>query len=205
MPTVKQRKKRMPRDAGRSMLEMLATVAIIIILLGMVITTFVRILPTMRADSAMQEMMAQLRQAREISIDQRRYVTVTFQNTNEMVSYRYDHPGVDNGTTQLSDYVLPYGATFGVVSGVGNTPDAFGGTGTGVNFCAGLPCTITFQSDGTVLTSCTFTTGNCTSGTYTNGTVFINISAVSNTARAVTVLSATGRLRGYRYTGTTWF
>jgi type II secretory pathway pseudopilin PulG len=180
-------------------------VAIIIIITGMASVAFISVLPSMRANGAMQLMQSQLRQARETSIDQRRYVTVTFQGTNEMVTTEYSNPGVNNNTTQLSDFLLPYGMIYTVFTGVPNTPDSFGNTSSAVNFCSTLPCTITFQSDGTVLLNCSFSNGNCTGGTYTNGTVFMGISGQTYTARAVTILATTGRIRAYQYTGTAWY
>jgi len=205
MRTRLKKNRQAPQDAGFSFLEVLATVAIIGVVLGMVLVAFIRVLPGIRANGGLQLLQAQLLQAREISVDQRRYVTVTFQGTNELVTNEYKSPGVNNNATQLSDFFLPYAMIYTVISGVPNTPDSFGGTSSAVNFCGSLPCTITFQSDGTVLYNCTFTNGNCTGGSYTNGTIFIGMAGQALTARAVTILAATGRLRGYRYTGTVWY
>jgi len=181
---------------GFSLIELLTTLAIIGIICGMSYMAFANILPGLRADSAMQVLMIQLRQAREASVDQRRNVTVTFQGTAELVTVRQNLP---NGTTTLSDYILPYGMVFNVFGGVPDVPAPDNnGNGQSVNFpnCAGLPCTITFQSDGSVVD------GN---GNPINGTVFIGKNGGQNsTARAVALLGSTGKMKGYRYNGAVW-
>jgi hypothetical protein len=52
-----------------------------------------------------------------------------------------------------------------------------------------------FTTDGTLIDS---------NGSPVNGTVFLSIANVPKSARAVTVLGATGRVRGYRWTGLAW-
>jgi type IV fimbrial biogenesis protein FimU len=178
---------------GYSLVEMLVTISIIGILSAIAYLAFMNVMPTMHADSALQLLQGQLRQARETSVDQRRDIQVTFNGTSEIVTMLVN---LDSTTTQLSDYFLPYQMTYTVLPGVGDTPDGFG-NGSAVSFnCPSMPCTITFQSDGSVLDS----TGN-----YVNGTVFIGILGQTQTARAVTVLGATGRIKGYHYNGTSWF
>jgi hypothetical protein len=53
-----------------------------------------------------------------------------------------------------------------------------------------------FQSDGT------FTDGN---GNPINGTVFLMAPGTANSARAVTVLGNTGRIRAFKANGAGWF
>lgn len=213
-------------DHGFSMVEILTVIAIIGIISALALVAWFKEMPVLRADSAMQLMEATLRQAREIAVDQRRNVMVTFQGTAEMVSCSSGTmPGHiacpnSNGTpapvSEISDLILdPTQMTYQVLSGVPDTPDLFGYTtpecvaSSGIcfnnNTCgttAVLPCYITFQSDGTVVNS---------AGTYINGTVFIGVAATTGnpvnpmTARAVTILGASGRIKGYRYTGTQWY
>jgi prepilin-type N-terminal cleavage/methylation domain-containing protein len=179
------------REGGFSLLELLVTILVIGIVSSFAIYGFNNVLPTLRADSASQLLVAQLRQARQASVDQRRDMLVTFRGTSEIVTVRLN---LDSTTTPLSDYFLPYGMVYMLFSGVPDTRDGFGNSAA-VNFnCggSGLPCTIRFQSDGSVLDS----TGN-----YINGTVFIGRTGQNLTARAVTILGATGRIRGWRYNG----
>jgi hypothetical protein len=143
----------------------------------------------------MQLLEAQLRQAREVAIDQRRYVTVTFQGTSELVAVIVGLNGSSN--TQLYDYVLPERMAYTLFAGIGDTPDGYGDTSAVTYNCPGstLPCTITFNSDGSVQDG--------QSGS-SNGSIFIGIAGQTQTARAVTILSATGKIKGWRYTGSAW-
>jgi len=52
-----------------------------------------------------------------------------------------------------------------------------------------------FLSDGTFVDA---------QGNPLNGSVFLGLNNHPETARAVTVLGATGRVRGYRWTGSRW-
>ena len=186
---------RVRNEQGFSLVEVLIVVAVMMVLMGMSIFTVSTVLPTLRADSALSEVLTQLRQARLSSIDQRRNFTATFQGTNELVVVRQEVPA---GTTAISDTFLPQGMVYMVFAGVPDTPDGFGNANA-LNFsCPGntVPCSIVFQSDGSVLSN----------GVLQNGTVFIGRTAGNkNTARAVTVMGSTGRMRGYHCSGTSWF
>jgi len=182
-------------EAGFTVIELMLSIAIIGIVFGMAFEAFQNALPSMRADSGMQLLESQLRQARQVSIDQRRYVTVTFQGTSELVAVIV---GINGGSnTQLYDYFLPNRMVYKLFTGVGDTPDGYGKTSSVTYNCPGptLPCTITFQSDGSVQDG---------QGGSQNGSIFIGIAGQTQTARAVTILSATGKIKGWRYSGTAW-
>jgi Tfp pilus assembly protein FimT len=180
---------------GFSVVELMFSVAIIGIVAVIGFEGYYNVLPAYRANSAMQLLEAQLRQAREVSIDQRRNVQVTFQGTSELVAVVV---GINGGAnTTLYDYFLSEGFVYVVFSSTGDTPDGFGNSAAVTYNCPGntLPCTITFQSDGSVLDG-----GNG----YSNGSIFIGLKGQTSTARAVTILSATGKIKGWHYTGTGW-
>jgi type II secretory pathway pseudopilin PulG len=185
-------------EAGFTTLELMFSLVITVLVLGMAFEAYFNALPSMRGNSGMQLLEAQLRQAREVAIDQRRYVQVTFQGTSELVGVVV---GINGGAnTQLFDYFLPEKMTYVLFSGIGDTPDGYctGQTMAPVTYncpSSTLPCTITFSSDGSV------EDGQKGSD---NGTIFIGIAGQTQTARAVTVLSATGKIKGWRYTGTAW-
>jgi type II secretory pathway pseudopilin PulG len=186
----------------------------VIVIIGIVsalaIVAFTNELPTLRADSALQLLEAQIRQAREAAVDQRRSILVTFQGTGEMVTVRQNlnvttTPPTVISTTTLGDFILdPNQMVFNVFNGLPDTPDAFGNsqpvsftdTTTSAQACPNLPCTITFQGDGSVVDN---------AGNYVNGTVFIGSVGSKITARAVTILGSTGRIKGYRYKTNAWF
>ena len=182
-------------EAGFTMIELMLSLVIIGLVFGMAFEGYYTALPSMRANSGMQLLEAQLRIAREVAVDQRRYVQVTFQGTSELVAVIV---GINGGSnTPLYDYFLPERFVFVVFSTIGDTPDGYGNSAAVTYNCSGnsLPCTITFQSDGSVLNP---------SGSYTNGSIFIGITGQTQTARAVNILSPTGKIKGWRYTGSAW-
>lgn len=83
-------------------------------------------------------------------------------------------------------------------AGNGDTPDAFGNAAA---VCFGSvpgcpdPAIMQFQSDGTFIDN---------AGNQLNGTVFIGVANIPTSARAVTILGATGQVRMYHGTGAGW-
>ena len=156
---------------------------------------------TLRGDAAMRVVLAQLNQARQLAIGQRRYIRVVFDlSANQVSTVREDTPVV---TTTLATVPFEGGATFSLISGVPDTPDAFGMSGpTSFNSTNGTFASATntttvakFAPDGTLVDW---------NGFMTNGTVFTSVASKATSARAVTVLGSTGRVRGYRWDGHQW-
>lgn len=177
------------RDSGFSILELLVVVAVVGVLVGSSVLIANQVLPTIHADSAMQLVQAQLLQARQRAMDERKNFTVTFTpGTGEMKIVRNE---LDGSTTVKGDYFLPYGATYQVLPGLPDTPDGFG-KAQAVTFAGN---TIKFVSDGTVQDG---------TGAVNNGSVFMAIGTNAMTSRAVTVMGATARIRAYRYSGNGW-
>lgn len=223
---------RVRSDRGFSMVEMLLVIGIIGVVTAMALVAWFNQMPMMRADSGMLLVETQIRRARESAVDSRSNYMVTFQGKAELVTCtsklitglpacpNTNGPTATPPQSEISDITVdPNQMTYTVLSGVPDTPDLFGNTTTcvassGICFkdtvtstsaCGttpALPCYITFQSDGTVVDS----TGN-----YINGTIFMgqvgNAPNPTNpqTARAITILGTTGRIKGYRYNGKTWF
>jgi hypothetical protein len=94
-------------------------------------------------------------------------------------------------TTVISTTRLEGGPIF-ILMGLDDTPDAFG-KGTAIDF--GSATNIKFTPDGTLVNQ---------NGVTINGTVFMGMQPDVRSARAVTVLGSTGRIRGYRFDGKTW-
>jgi type II secretory pathway pseudopilin PulG len=182
-------------EAGFTLIQLVSALAIIVIVTVIAYESYYNALPALRANTAMQLLEAELRQAREVSIDQRRTVQVTFQGTAELVGVIQGINGAAN--TTIYDYFLPEGFVYVVFSSIGDTPDGFGNSAAVTYNCPAnsLPCTIYFQSDGSVLDG-----GQGSS----NGSIFIGLTGNTNTARAVTILSATGKIKGWHYTGSGW-
>jgi prepilin-type N-terminal cleavage/methylation domain-containing protein len=193
------------RETGFSAIELMIVVAVIGLIIGMATMAISSYMPTLRADSALQMTVTALRQARMSSVDQRRAFLVTFKGTNEILVQQQPIcgdpacPAPCSGSCPLNpiaDLFLPNTVSYMVTPGVPDTPDALGNSRP-VTMCTAMPCMVTFQSDGTMLNPSTMLT--------INGTVFLGISGQSPaTARAVTIMGATGRIKGYRYNGTAW-
>jgi Tfp pilus assembly protein FimT len=149
-----------------------------------------------QGDGAMRIVMGQVLMAREMAITQRHNMEVQFVGGNWVRIVRHETSG-PNPTTILTSVALESNATFSLTPSVGDTPDAFGSS---AGLCFGSAsgsCAATayqFNSDGT------FTDAN---GVVINGTVFLSIAGQPESARAVTILGTTGRVRGYKWAPST--
>lgn len=190
------------------MIELLVVVAIALTVAGMAVVHLTPAMQEFRANSGSSNVVDVLRQAREYAITYRRYVQITFPNysatngvNNEIRTIVRNSMTPQGGNdVTLSTVSLSGNVTFQLEKGVPDTPDAFGNA-TPVNFAGvdgGPPAGMYFQADGTFVGS---------TGTYINGTVFLGEETLGSSARAVTVLGTTGRVRSYAVTGggTSWF
>ena len=180
---------RLHQQTGFSLVELSITLALISALSGFAVLNIASILPGMRANESMYQVVAQLRQGRESAIAQRRNIELRFLGNNQIQLVRQDVP---TGTTVLSTVQLAGSNTFQLLSGVPDSPDAFGRS-TALDF--GSATTYTFQTDGILVDA---------QGNPINGSIFLGLSGRPETARSVTILGATGRVRSYRWTGSSW-
>jgi Tfp pilus assembly protein FimT len=176
-------------SAGYSVIELLLTVGIMGVVSGMAMFQIGAVQPSMKGDGAMRVLIAQLNTARELSISQRRQMQVQFVSTNQIQIVRQEVPA---GTTVLSNVWIEGGIQYTLVPNVPDTPDAFGRSGA-VDF--GSAARILFNSDGTLIDQ---------NGNPLNGTVFVALPNQPRSARAVTILGGTGRVRGYKWNGAHW-
>jgi len=161
-----------------------------------------------RANDAMFQVITQLRTAREIAVTKRRNVLVTITAPNQIQIAVQTLPGEAPATVYapvlLNDGV-PGGSTFYVYPGVPDTPMNFGNSNA-LNFSpasggtAGLA--IMFSTSGS-LVGTTGSSGYNTVGNNNpvNASIFTGIAGQPNTARAVTVMGTTGRVRSYSWSG----
>jgi Tfp pilus assembly protein FimT len=177
------------QDAGFSMVEASLVIAVIFTIAGFALLNITGILPGMRTNTALNQTVAELRRGRELAIAQRRSVEVRFLGNNQIQLVRIDVPA---GTTTLDTTMLDNGVEFLLFPGLPDTPDSLG-KAAAVDF--GGSTTLIFLSDGTLVD---------VAGNPVSGSVFLGLTGHPETARAVTVLGATGRIRGYRWTGTSW-
>jgi Tfp pilus assembly protein FimT len=148
------------------------------------------IMPRLKADSAVTQTLAQLRRGRETAIAQRRNIRIQFVNPNQIQLVRNEVP---TGTTIISTITLEGKNEFHLFEGLPDTPDAFGNAAA-VSFGGTEPWT--FLSSGLLVDS---------SANPVNGSIFLGQPDHPETARAVTILGATGRVRDYKWDGTSWF
>ena len=177
-------------QTGTSLLEMLLVVAIMAVVGGMATARLSSALRAIQSDGAMRIVMTELSTARDMAMTQRRNMEIQFVGGNWVRVIRHEAPGV--ATTVLRSVALESNATFSLAAGVPDTPDAFGNNGA-VAF--GAAQTVMFGTDGTLIDA---------NGNPANGSVFLTIASEPLSARAVTVLGATGRVRGYKWYGTGW-
>jgi prepilin-type N-terminal cleavage/methylation domain-containing protein len=199
------------RERGFSMIELGVVIMIILIVAAMAIFALQPSLQDAKYDNAMRQVIDQLRQAREYAIANRRYVQVSFpivviagQPTQYQVVTTERNAGTYGPAGAGADVVLStvpiqVPAQYFLYPAAPDTPDGFGNAAAiefeGLN--GGPILGMMFQSDGELVDGGTFQP--------INGTVFIGFPNAPTASRAVTVLGGTGRIRGWKYTGTTWF
>jgi prepilin-type N-terminal cleavage/methylation domain-containing protein len=203
MPT---REWRADSPRGYSLVEVMLVLAIAGVLSGMAAIQMGSSKDAGRADGAMRVVLSQLNQARELAITQRRYMRVTFDVTNTQLSVIREDTSTT--TTTLSTVPFEGGVKYQLISAAGigittDTPDSFGMSAP-VSFIAagvtslsatGTSTVAKFTPDGTLVDW---------NGQTANMSIFVAMPNNPRTARAVTVLGATGRIRAYGWTGKLW-
>ena len=180
---------------GFSLMELLVAVAIISVILGMALLNYGNILPNFRANSAMDQLLYQLRSARERAIAHRREVQVQFVGTNQLTITEIWLLGTAPPASTVS---FEGGAQYIILPGVPDLPAPFNFGNTAPVYFGGLsggPPIMKFSTTGALIDG-----GN----TLVNGTVFMGIPGKPSTAFAISILGATGRVREYHWDGSQW-
>ncbi len=184
-----------PSQQGFSLLEILVAVAIISVVLVMAMLNYGNILPNYKANSAMDQLLSQMRSARERAISHRREVQVQFIGTNQLQAselWILGTPPVDKPVS------FEGGAQFIVFSSIPDLPAPYNFGNSAPIYFGGLsggPPIMKFSTTGAFIDG-----GN----SLVNGTVFLGIPGKPSTARAISILGATGRVREYHWDGTQW-
>ena len=180
---------------GFSLVEGLVALLVISVVLGMAIINYSSIMPNFKANSALNQILSQMRSAREQAISHRREVQVQFVGTNQITIQEL---WVVGNPPPPVTYTFEGGAQFMTFAGVPDLPAPYNFGNTAAIYFGG-------QSGGPPIMKFT-TTGAFIDGgnTFLNGTVFLGIPGSPSTARAISVLGATGRVRPYHYDGAAW-
>ena len=191
---------------GFSMVEMCTVILVILIVSAMAIMALQPALRDARFDSTMRQVLDQMRQAREYSIANRRYVQITFPTVGAqyqiVMTERNTAPYGPAGAGAdkvLSTVPIQAPAQFLVNPAAVDTPDNFGNA-SAIEFEGQNPGPVggmLFQSDGELIDGLTFQP--------INGSIFIGSPGNALAARAITVLGSTGRVRAWKYNGVRWF
>lgn len=177
-------------ERGFSLAEVMIVLGVMGILMGISAVTISTSRSGLTGDGAMRVVMAQMNQARELAITQRRNMRLTFTGTGTVNIVREEVPGPT--LTTITSIPFEGGVTFQLVAGLPDTPDAFGKV-SAVYFSTATQ--IKFAPDGTLVDQ---------DGLSLNGTVFVAKGADKLSARAVTIFGSTGRVRAYRWDGSGW-
>ena len=202
-------------EAGRSVIETLMVLTIAAIITSVAVPQMLSARRLLRASSMAREISAQLRFARQQAMTQRQAMTFQYDNSTKSIKI-FDHNNTNNANTgcnmtglavlTASGYpntvctslvaTIPLGTgataselTYGIPSTITNTTLDDGNTLTALSG-SGL-VNITFQPDGTVQDS---------AGNYSTASLFFYNSQVpTQTASAISVLGAAGRIKVWRY------
>jgi len=196
-------------EQGFSLLESLIVIGIILVLSSITIFKSFGTMENYRANAGMDIVRSQLRVARGVAISQRRNVQITFNLAANPQSITYtvqagSYAGSKEKNGTPVTMPLPNQVQFTTEAGEADTPMGFGVCGgkSGAicvgppnNPVGGGPAIMGFN-----------TMGQFTDSTYVNvlnGTVLLGIPNQPATARAVTIMGGTGRIRSYSFVGGT--
>lgn len=176
------------RNRGYSLLEIMAVVGLITIGSNVAVVQMKASIAAVDADVASGLVISQLKMAREIAVNQRRNVIVEFDDPSTINVTRVES---DLSTTLISTRTLPSGFSYGLPTGLGDTPDGYGNTGP-VYFNGSTSAT--FLGDGTLVDD---------AGIVVSGSIF-TIHGGNGTSRAVTLTGANGRVKQYYIKNSAW-
>lgn len=198
-------------EKGFSLLEMIVIVMLAFVVMAFAIMNSKSSTQNARANAAMDAVVTQLRQARELAIAKRRNVEVAFIQPNEIQLTVLTLPGEAVPTpitpTYLNDNVGG-GLNYTLFPTLPDTPMNFGNS-TAVDLqqpAGGTAWTVMFTTSGAFVgtSQSAATLYQTTNNNPVNASIFLGITGQSNTARAVTIFGATGRVHAYYWIGTVW-
>jgi Tfp pilus assembly protein FimT len=195
-------------SSGQSILETLVVVALAALLSAIAIPQMISARRLLRASQLSREVATHMRYARQQAMSQRQAFTFQYDDVNKQIVI-IDHnargasilsdpsyPNTAGSTTVLTVPLTTGGSmpaselSFGIPSAVPSAASTLDDTATQTSL-ASNKINITFQPDGTVVDA---------NGNFTNRTLFFyNNKAAIQTAVAISVLGAAGRVKVWRY------
>ncbi|HVZ15629.1 MAG TPA: type II secretion system protein [Terriglobales bacterium] len=184
-------------QAGFSMIEAVVVIAIALIMGAVALFQIGPSLKSAKSNTALQTTLGLLRRYHDSAVDQRRIYRVTFIAPRTI---QVDQVGFDTNGTMVFTFVsstdLPQETQFlivpGVPTGSGQTPDGLGSAQNAIDFSldyGGGGNTVFFQKDGR---------STDVAGRLNSGVVYVAQPGDLSSSKAVTVLGATGRVKGWR-------
>ncbi len=198
-------------EQGFSLLEMVVVVGLAFTVMCFAVMNTMNSTANSRANAAMDAVISQLRQARELAIAKRRNVQVQFTAPNQIQTTILTLPGETVPQALPIVYLndnVPGGLTFTVFASLPDTPMGFGNSNA-INLqqpTGGGAWTVMFATSGAFCGTAqsAATLYQATTNNPVNASIFLGVAGKTNTARAVTVFGATGRVRSYYWTGSSW-
>ncbi|HTQ59391.1 MAG TPA: hypothetical protein VMI32_04155 [Candidatus Solibacter sp.] len=196
--------------SGFSLIEMIVVVMLAFVVMAFAVINTFTTTQNARANAAMDAVISQLRQARELAIAKRRNVQVQFIAPNQIQLTVLTLPGEAVPPaippTFLNDNAGG-GAIFQLFPGLPDTPMGFGNTNA-ISLqqpAGGGAWSVMFTTSGAFVGSSQSAASlyQVTNNNPVNASIFLGITGKSNTARAVTIFGSTGRVRSYYWTGGT--
>ena len=183
------------RAAGFSLVELMIVCAIVVIMVTVAIIKIKPIVNNAKADTAVDYVMNQMRQAHERAADERRVYQIQFTLPGNIILLQ-GNTGANGviGYNQISSIALPNDMSFQLPNPLpASSPDGFGNGANAIDFTitggAGGGTTIYFQPDGTV---------DDNVGGLTNGVIYMARNNDPTSFRAVSLFGGTGRVKAWK-------
>ena len=188
------RRRGLNREDGYSLPELLMVCVLIAIMGGMAAGVTLNYVNQSKSDGAVTSFISVLELTRNRAISERRNFEVTFTLPNRLIVQRVN---VANGAvtdrTTVTDVRLDNTLVYKKFTGLPDTPDMFG-AGAPIDFDGTGP--IAFTSDGSLVDQ---------AGDPSNATIFVGQNNNdSSTARAITIMGATGLIKKFTWGKTQW-
>ncbi len=180
-------------QSGFSIAELVVTVGVLMVGGGIAVMNIAGALRGAHVETAYQNTLDQLRFARQVAIDKRTVCRVDFAAPGTISVTQAFADGTPVTTETIT---LPPDVQYTIVTGMPTppaaTPDNLGNGNVAIDFdrvAGGSGTTIFFQPDGSALDA---------AGRPNDGVIYVARPNELNSARAITLLGTTGRIRGWR-------